>query len=238
VLQERGYTLKKVIKMKIFFQNEQNSIIEQKQDIKITSEYTRIQWIILLFTWMILLPLCVPLAIFWMIAEWTFKLSGIITFSICHRMFNGKVTDAPAFKWQFIRAYLNNSIGVALPHWNAPFRMFIFRLTGVKIGKGVFIGMNGYMEDYQSQNVIIEDNVTISFGVTFIAHGVKKNRSNDEKYIILREKAYIGAGAVILPGVEIGSGAVVGAGAVVTKDVPPGAVVAGCPAKILNGNKN
>ena len=46
--------------------------------------------------------------------------------------------------------------------------------------------------------------------------------------------ADIGVNAVILPGVTIGEGAIVGAGAVVTKDVPPYAVVAGIPAKVLH----
>lgn len=45
--------------------------------------------------------------------------------------------------------------------------------------------------------------------------------------------ADIGVNAVILPGVTIGQGAVVGAGAIVTRDVPPRAVVAGVPAKII-----
>ena len=44
---------------------------------------------------------------------------------------------------------------------------------------------------------------------------------------------WIGRRAIILQGVHIGTGAVVGAGAVVTKDIPPYAVVAGCPAKII-----
>ena len=45
--------------------------------------------------------------------------------------------------------------------------------------------------------------------------------------------ASIGSGAVILAGITIGEGALVGAGAVVTRDVPPGAVVAGSPARFL-----
>lgn len=45
--------------------------------------------------------------------------------------------------------------------------------------------------------------------------------------------ADIGVNAVLLPGVTVGEGAIVGAGAVVTKDVPPYAVVAGVPARIL-----
>jgi acetyltransferase-like isoleucine patch superfamily enzyme len=46
-------------------------------------------------------------------------------------------------------------------------------------------------------------------------------------------RASIGSGAVILPGVVIGEGALVAAGAVVTRNVEPGAVVAGCPARFL-----
>ncbi len=46
-------------------------------------------------------------------------------------------------------------------------------------------------------------------------------------------RAWIGSGAILLPGVTVGDDAVVGAGAVVTRDVPPGAVVAGNPARVI-----
>jgi acetyltransferase-like isoleucine patch superfamily enzyme len=49
---------------------------------------------------------------------------------------------------------------------------------------------------------------------------------------ILRRFAAVGAGATILPGVEIGEGALVGAGAVVTRDVPPWTIVMGMPARV------
>lgn len=49
------------------------------------------------------------------------------------------------------------------------------------------------------------------------------------------ENAFIGAGAVVLPRISIGAGAIVGAGAVVTRDVPDNAIVAGNPAKPLQG---
>ncbi|MBU0673199.1 MAG: acyltransferase [Proteobacteria bacterium] len=51
--------------------------------------------------------------------------------------------------------------------------------------------------------------------------------------IIIGSGAWIGAGAIILQGVEIGDGAVVGAGSVVCKNVPPQAVVVGNPARII-----
>jgi UDP-2-acetamido-3-amino-2,3-dideoxy-glucuronate N-acetyltransferase len=49
----------------------------------------------------------------------------------------------------------------------------------------------------------------------------------------IRRGARVGGGAILCPGIEIGAEAFVGAGAVVTKDVPPGVVVVGSPAKIL-----
>jgi tetrahydrodipicolinate N-acetyltransferase len=51
--------------------------------------------------------------------------------------------------------------------------------------------------------------------------------------IILEDRAWIGTGAIVLKGVTVGESAVVAAGSVVTKDVPPKAVVAGSPAKIV-----
>jgi maltose O-acetyltransferase len=54
-----------------------------------------------------------------------------------------------------------------------------------------------------------------------------------QKKIVIEDDVWIGAGAVILPGITLGHGAVVGAGAVVTKDVPPYSIVVGNPARIL-----
>lgn len=51
--------------------------------------------------------------------------------------------------------------------------------------------------------------------------------------VVIEDDSDVGIGAILLPGVTVGRGAQVGAGAVVTRDVPPFAVVAGNPARIL-----
>ena len=53
------------------------------------------------------------------------------------------------------------------------------------------------------------------------------------KPILIKQNAWIGAGATILPGVTVGENSVVAAGAVVSKDVPDHTVVGGIPAKFL-----
>lgn len=50
----------------------------------------------------------------------------------------------------------------------------------------------------------------------------------------IRARAFIGLGATIMPGVTVGEGAIVATGAVVTRDVEPGAVVGGAPARVLS----
>jgi acetyltransferase-like isoleucine patch superfamily enzyme len=54
-----------------------------------------------------------------------------------------------------------------------------------------------------------------------------------ERAVIVREDAWIGAGAIVLRGVTIGAGAIVAAGAVVTKDIPAKCIVAGNPATVV-----
>lgn len=67
----------------------------------------------------------------------------------------------------------------------------------------------------------------------FTGHPLDVADLNDEPWTMIGCDAWIGIGATILAGVTVGHGAVIGAGAVVTKDVPPYAVVAGVPAKII-----
>ncbi len=54
-----------------------------------------------------------------------------------------------------------------------------------------------------------------------------------QRRVVIGDDVWIGARVIILPGVTIGTGCVVGAGSVLTRDVPPGSVVAGNPARVV-----
>ena len=106
-------------------------------------------------------------------------------------------------------------------------------LDRVKIGKNVYVNTNALM--MARGGITIEDNVQIAANAQLISN------NHDEydrmiltcKPVLIREGAWIGAGATILPGVCVGKHAIVGAMSVVTKDVPDFAVVVGSPAKVV-----
>ena len=89
--------------------------------------------------------------------------------------------------------------------------------------------------------VKIGNNVNLAQGITVTALNHNFSDSNkriDEQGVstspvIIEDDVWIGANAVVLPGVTIGNHCVVAAGAVVTKDVPPHSLVAGVPAKVI-----
>src|SRR6516165_3515927 len=93
------------------------------------------------------------------------------------------------------------------------------------------------------EGVMIEDNVFIGHGVTFIndmypratatSGGLQTEADWKVEKTRVCEGASIGSGSTILANVTIGERAIVGAGSVVTKDVPANAIVAGNPAKLL-----
>lgn len=81
----------------------------------------------------------------------------------------------------------------------------------------------------------IEDDVFIGPNVTFTNDPFPRSKQHLDQYpnTVIRRGASIGANSTILPGIVVGTGAMIGAGAVVTHSVPPHAVVAGNPARIL-----
>ena len=114
----------------------------------------------------------------------------------------------------------------------------------VEVQKSVTIGARCKIQSHTfiCEGVTIEDEVFVGHGVMFIndrdpratSGGLPQTEADwpMESTRICRG-ASLGSGSVILGGVTVGAGALVGAGAVVTRDVPPGAVVAGNPSRFL-----
>lgn len=117
--------------------------------------------------------------------------------------------------------------------------------TFVEVQKKAVIGKRCKISSHTfiCEGVVIEDEVFIGHGVTFINDKFPRATNLDGSLQTeadwhcestrVKKGASIGSGATILCGVTIGERAIVGAGSVVTKDVPDGTTVAGNPAKPL-----
>jgi maltose O-acetyltransferase len=123
-------------------------------------------------------------------------------------------------------------------------RRIFFELTNVSIGEQTVINGGFVVSDNYRPLLRIGDRVAISPRVTVIcasapnnsrlAHvAVVRERMIQEDAVVIADDVWIGAGAIILPGVSLAEACVVGAGSVVTRDVPAFSVVAGNPAKII-----
>ena len=115
----------------------------------------------------------------------------------------------------------------------------------VEIQRGVVVGASCKIQSHTfvCTGVTIEDEVFVGHGVMFVndkhpratTDEGRLQTDSDWEFLETRveRRASIGSGAVVLGGLTIGAGAEIGAGAVVTKDVDPGATVAGNPAHML-----
>jgi acetyltransferase-like isoleucine patch superfamily enzyme len=98
-----------------------------------------------------------------------------------------------------------------------------------------------------TDSIIIEDDVMIGSGVHIYVENhcfdnlnipIIDQGHSQARQVILRKGCWIGANAIILPGVTIGENVVVGAGSIVTKSIPSKAVAVGSPAKVIKKISN
>lgn len=138
------------------------------------------------------------------------------------------------------------------------FRRFVYRLGGMKLGKGSAIHTEAKF--YNAKNIVIGRDTIIGEGAVLdgrekltigdhvdIASEVMiyngEHDVNDPAFspvfapVEIGDYVFIGPRAIILPGVKIGKGAVIAAGAVVTRDVPEFMIVGGVPAKEIGERK-
>jgi len=135
--------------------------------------------------------------------------------------------------FNFLRARLRKTI-------NEEIWMEDYLKAGLKLGKGCDINPGVTFDISHCWLIEIGDNVTIAPQAYLLAHDASTFR--DLGYtkvgkVKIKNGAFIGARAIIMPGVTIGENAVVAAGSVVVKSVPDNAVVGGNPATVITDTK-
>lgn len=100
----------------------------------------------------------------------------------------------------------------------------------IEIGDDVMIAWGTTIFDHASHSLRFSERAN---DVTGWLRGVKDWSVVEMAPVHIGNKAWIGFGSILLPGVTVGEGAVVGAGSVVTRDVPPWTVAAGNPARVI-----
>ena len=103
---------------------------------------------------------------------------------------------------------------------------------GVSVGEGVSWGLESTPDVFWPELVTVDDDAIIGYDATLLCHEFLQDEYRTGE-IRVGEKAMVGAGAVVLPGVEIGDGAQVAANSLVAEDVPSGETWAGVPAEPL-----
>jgi acetyltransferase-like isoleucine patch superfamily enzyme len=104
------------------------------------------------------------------------------------------------------------------------------RMLGVTVGEGVSWALDATPDVFWPERITLEDHCIVGYDATILCHEFLQDefRLGD---VVVGERAMIGAGAVLLPGVHVGAGAQVAANSLVDDDVPPGVTVAGVPAE-------
>lgn len=112
--------------------------------------------------------------------------------------------------------------------------IFFGKGSNIKVDKNTVINSNVIIDG--RGKIEIGENCSISRNVSIITLG---HEPDDKSFalkagkVTIGKDVWIGIGAIILPGIDIGDAAIIGAGSVVTKDVPKGSIVAGNPAKFI-----
>lgn len=123
----------------------------------------------------------------------------------------------------------------------SPLKSRLYGWSGLRVGKRVHISPGVYVADgYRSGLVTLRDGCVLSPYVVLVPSSHPNTSFLAEIWDVSRRApiavgrgCWVGAGAVLLPGVTVGEGAIIGANAVVTRDIPPYAIAAGVPARLI-----
>lgn len=116
--------------------------------------------------------------------------------------------------------------------------VMIIGAENINIGNAVIINQRVILQSCEGASITLGDGVVLSYGAQVLTGGIDLKaglaiRRHSKSPVVIKSNAWIGAAAIILPGVCVGEGAVIAAGSIVTSNVPDGVVVAGSPARVV-----
>ena len=108
-------------------------------------------------------------------------------------------------------------------------KRWLLRRIGVTVEAGAVFALEATPDVFFPHLVTVREDAIVGYGATILCHEFLQDEVRTGE-VVVGERAMIGAGAIVLPGVEIGEDARVAANSLVASDVPAGATVAGVPA--------
>ncbi len=112
---------------------------------------------------------------------------------------------------------------------------WLLRCIGVTVGTGVSWGLEATPDVFWPHLITLEDDVIVGYDTTILCHEFLQDEYRTGE-VVVGERAMVGAGTIILPGVHVGENARVAANSLVADDVPANTTVAGVPAEPVSGD--
>jgi exopolysaccharide acyltransferase PssR len=112
-------------------------------------------------------------------------------------------------------------------------REYFNRVWQMQLGEGCCISFSAKLDKTNPRGLHIGQYTVVTFGAAILTHDYVNGVDRD---VYIGDNCFIGAHAIVLPGVRIGNNCIVAAGTLVARDVPSGCLVAGNPARVVETN--